>query len=389
VPGDFCFTGFDSKGLILTAFDLIFDPHASDRTMKPRESANDALNARQQQVLTAIVDHFIVTAEPVSSKVLSLNPVFHASSATLRNTMAELTDLGYVEQLHSSAGRRPTDQGYRTYVDELMQPLPLPEADIRTLETGLSGISDDQELMNQAALVLGRMTQLVGVAVTPSVNEGMFRHISLLPLEAGRVLVVLHGSGMLIRSTLADETLNTSFFRLESLANRLNAEMQGRPMADLGPFLQKATEVSGSQEEVRALSFLKRSIMKLIDSERQQELQVSGTHHFMKSRFFDKIEDLESLLEIVESKFALVHFLRNQADQNGVHVTIGQEQRDGKPFRSLSIVTEAFRYGESTGIVGVMGPKRLPYNYLVSLVHHAAKTLNRGPHSASHKANDL
>jgi heat-inducible transcriptional repressor len=357
--------------------------------MKPREPANDALNARQQQVLTAIVDHFIVTAEPVSSKVLSLNPVFHASSATLRNTMAELTDLGYVEQLHSSAGRRPTDQGYRTYVDELMQPIPLPEADIRTLETGLGSIPDDHERINQAALMLGRMTQLVGVAVTPSVDQGTFRHISLLPLEAGRVLVVLHGSGMVIRSTLADETLNTSFFRLESLTNRLNGEMQGRPIAEIGPYLQKTAEGASSQEDVRALNFLNRSIMKLIDSDKQQELQVSGTHHFLKSRFFDKIEDLESLLEIVESKFALVHFLRNQADQNGVHVTIGQEQRDGKPFRSLSIVTEAFRYGDCKGIVGVMGPKRLPYNYLVSLVHHTAKILNRGPHSPSHKANDL
>lgn len=345
--------------------------------MKPKTSGQEGLNARQQQVLSAIVDHFIVTAEPVSSKVLSLNPVFHASSATLRNTMAELTELGYVEQAHTSSGRRPTDQGYQTYVDELMQPAELPIGDKQAIENGLSLISDAQERMNHAALLLGRMTQQVGVAVTPSVNQGTFRQITLHPLEQGRIMVVLQGSGLTIRSILADETLDTSFFRLDSLANRINAEMQGRPVAELIRYFEGAGQPSLGPEESKALGFLKRSILKLIDSEKHQELQVSGTHHLLKGRNFENIEDLESLLEMVESKIALVHFLRNQAEQDGVHVTIGQEQRDGKPFRSLAIVTETCGQGEMRGLVGVMGPKRLPYSYLVALVHHAAKTLTR------------
>jgi heat-inducible transcriptional repressor len=345
--------------------------------MRIQGASDDALNPRQQQVLTAIVDHYIVKAEPVSSKILSLSPVFHASSATLRNTMAELTDLGYVEQSHSSSGRRPTDRGYRTYVDELMQPAELDLADRKTLEAGLAGIVDEQELLNQTALLLGRMTQLVGVAVSPSVEQGTFRHLTLHALEQGRILVVLHASDMVIRTVLSDEALDTSFFRLDSLAHRLNAEMQGRPVADLNQHLSQIPDRPISPEENRAMQFLKRSIVKLIDSEKQQELQVSGAHNLLRSRDFEKMEDIESLLEMVESKIALVHFLRNHAERNGVHVTIGQEQRDGKPFRSLSIVTEAYSRGGSHGLVGVMGPKRLPYSRLVALVHHAAQTLNQ------------
>jgi|GEM_PF-1946650 len=340
--------------------------------MKSKSMGDDSLNPRQQQVLSAIVDHYIVKAEPVSSKVLSLNPVFHASSATLRNTMAELTEMGYVEQTHASAGRRPTDQGYRTYVEELMQPAVLEAEDRQTLESGLAGITDEQELLNQASLTLSRMTQLLGVAVTPAVEQGTFQHITLHTLEFGRVLVVLHASGMVVRTILSDETLNTSFYRLDSLANRINFEMQGRPVSEISQLLAQTTEKPMAADEAKAMQFLHRSIMKLLQAEQNQSLRVSGIHNLIRSRDFEKIEDVESLLEMVESKIALVHFLRNQADSEGVHVTIGREERDGKPFRSLSIVTEAFDRGGSRGLVGVMGPKRLPYNRLVALVHHAA-----------------
>lgn len=345
--------------------------------VKSKGKTGEGLNGRQQQVLTAIVDHYIVNAEPVSSKILSLNPILKASSATLRNTMSELTEMGFVEQPHTSAGRKPTDNGYRTYIDELMQPARLDEADRQALEKGLADIVDDQERLNQAALLLGRMTHQVGVAVSPAVEQGTFRHLTLHALEQGRVLVILHASGMVVRTVLSDETLNTSFFRLDSIAHRLNAEMQGRPVAELQQHLNPSAERPMSAEESRAMHFLRRSIVKLIDAEKQQELQVSGAHNLLRSRDFEKMEDIESLLEMVESKIALVHFLRNNAERNGVHVTLGQEQRDGKAFRSLSIVTEAYEKGGSRGLVGVMGPKRLPYNRLIALVHHTAGILNR------------
>jgi heat-inducible transcriptional repressor len=136
---------------------------------------NNPLNNRQKQVLTAIVNHYIVKAEPVSSRILSMNPLFQASSATIRNTMAELEDLGLVEQPHTSAGRTPTDRGYRAYIDELMEVEDLPAAQKEGIEASLREAQDEQELLTLAAQLLGRATNLLGLAVSPALEEGLFQ----------------------------------------------------------------------------------------------------------------------------------------------------------------------------------------------------------------------
>lgn len=336
----------------------------------------DSLNPRQQQVLTAIVDHFIVKAEPISSRILSLSPIFRMSPATLRNTMAELTDRGFVEQPHTSAGRQPTTKGYRTYVDELMGPAELPEAMQQAFEKSLEGRVDIQEILAETAASLGRITGLLGITVTPDMQQGRFRHLNLVPLEEGRVLVVLHASDMVFRTVLVEPSAPTSIFRLEGLAKRINAEMQGRPVSDLNEFLRITQDESRSQEETKALDFFHRSISKLLEMGSQQDIQLAGTPNLLRQRDFVKSEAVESVLELLESRMTLVHFLRQRASIEGVHVTIGEEQKDGKPFRHVSIVTASVTIGGTQAVLGVMGPRRMPYNQLIALVGYAAKTLD-------------
>jgi heat-inducible transcriptional repressor len=335
------------------------------------------LNRRQKQVLTAIVDHYIVKAEPVSSKILSVSPIMQASSATIRNTMAELEDLGLVEQPHASAGRLPTDRGYRTYIDELMHLEALSPEEKRGIESELSQAQDEHELMGQAARLLGQRTRLLGVAVSPALEQGQFRNISLVPLAEGKVMLILTVSDMVFRTILVDSGEDTSIYRLESIARRINERMQGKPVSFLNTILQSPTENRGSEEERRAFRFFSRSISKLFKGRQDGDIQIAGQKNMFSQPDFEKIEDLDSILELLDSKITLVHFLRQRNEKEGVHVTVGEEHRNGEKLRSISIVTSAFTMGGAQGTVGVIGPKRMPYSRLISLVDFTAKTLSR------------
>jgi heat-inducible transcriptional repressor len=338
---------------------------------------NNSLNPRQKQVLTAIVDHYIVKAEPVSSKILSANPLLQASSATIRNTMAELEGMGFVEQPHTSAGRLPTDQGYRTYVNELMHVEALSLEERKSIETEIEEAHDEQELMVHTASVLGRLTRQLGVAVSPSVEESLFRNLSLIPIDQNKVMIVLSVSETVFRTTLVDSGIDTSIYRLEAIARRINERMQGKPVSFLNSFLKNPKENSASEEEKRAFSFFDRSISRLFQAHRHEEVQISGTKHIFSRADFEKLEDLESILDLLDSKLALVHFLRQRDEKEGVHVTIGEEHTEGHKLRSVSIVTSAFGLGGAHGIVGVIGPKRMPYPRLISIIDFTAKALNR------------
>jgi heat-inducible transcriptional repressor len=231
--------------------------------------------------------------------------------------------------------------------------------------------------MSEVSRLLGKLTRQLGVAVSPAVEQALFRDLSLVPLDSNRIMLVLSLSGMVFRSTLVDSALDTSIYRLESIARRINELMQGKPVSFLNTLLQTSQDAPVSDEEKKAFSFFYRSISKLFKSQIHSEVQFSGTKNIFTQADFEKLEDLEAILDLLDSKIALVHFLRQRNEKEGVHVTIGEEHREGRNLRSVSIVTSAFRLGGGQGIIGVIGPKRMPYSRLISIVDHTAKALTR------------
>jgi heat-inducible transcriptional repressor len=225
--------------------------------------------------------------------------------------------------------------------------------------------------------MLGRAANLLGVAVSPSLEEGLFQNLSLVPLAENKLMLILSVSDLVFRTTLVDSGLDTSIYRLESIARRINERMQGKPVSFLNAFLKNPAENPISADEGRAFGFFNRSISKLFNAQKDQEIKISGTKNIFSRPDFEKIEDFESILEFLDSKIALVHFLRQRHEREGVHVTIGEEHRDGQKLRSISIVTSAFTLGGGHGVVGVIGPKRMPYSKLISIVDFMAKTLSR------------
>jgi heat-inducible transcriptional repressor len=347
--------------------------------MTPQE-----LNPRQKQVLTALVDHYIVRAEPVSSSLLSQSAVLRASSATIRNTLADLEERGLVEQPHTSSGRLPTDRGYRTYVDELMHPEPLGAEDKRALDAAIpvaegTGTAESTESrLAGAAKCLADQTRLLGLVVPPPDRQDIFRKVSLVQVEENRVALVLTSGGHSVRSLLIDSR-DVSIFRLEAVVKRLNEAMQGRDVSGLNDYFGVSGQISPSQDEKRATDLLGRSILKLTGESSGEDVFIAGAKNLLNREDFGKSGEIESIFGLLESKVTLVHFLRQREDTDGVHVTIGEERgQDGQLFRSLSLVTAAFSGGGSSrGMVGVLGPKRIPYARLVPVVHYAAQRLGR------------
>lgn len=369
----------------------------------------ESLNDRQKQVLTALVDHYIVRAEPVSSSLLSQSSVVRASSATIRNTLADLEQRGFVEQPHASSGRLPTDRGYRTYVNDLMHPEPLAPEDKRALDVaipspaparrgteGAGGGHDPvvsfEARLEGAARALADQSRLMGLVIPPPESQPVFRKASLVHLEESKVALVLADSGAVagvgVRSLLLD-TRDISVFRLEAVVKRLNDDMGGRPVSLLNDYLKGAEELTAQNDEKDAIGLLGRSILKLSGGKTGEEVLLAGARNLVNHADFANISDLESIFGLLESKVTLVHFLRQRevrGDDEDVHVTIGEERGpDGRLFRSLSLVTASFSGGGvSRGLVGVLGPKRIPYARLVPIVDYAARRLdiNSGPMAA-------
>jgi heat-inducible transcriptional repressor len=335
------------------------------------------LNPRQQQVLTALVDHYIVRAEPVSSKVLSESAMVRASSATIRNTLSDLENLGFVEQPHTSAGRLPTDRGYRTYVD-LMHPQPLQPEDRRALDEEAAPGESLEARLARTAQTLADRTQLLGIVIPPPSRPVTFSGVTLAKIEEGRVALVLATSEHEIRSVWLEST-DTSIFQLESVIQRLNERMKGRPVSLLNDYFSEAGRGLASKNEENALNLLNRSILKLSRGGMEDEVFVAGAQNLVKRSNFTKIEDVSPIFELLDSKITLVHFLRQREEDTGVHVTVGEERREnGRLFRSLSLITATFSLNEgSRGMVGVLGPKRIPYARLVPVVSYAAQRLGR------------
>ena len=213
--------------------------------------------------------------------------------------------------------------------------------------------------------------------------------------------MVLATSDQEVRSTWFSEGLNgldsteNPVFRLETMVDRLNEQMAGRPVSFLNDTFAKFKNVIspkiGAKNEKNELELLDRSILKLSQERHSDDLFIAGAKNLVNRPDFSKIEDISSIFELMESKVTLVHFLRQKQDNTGVHVTVGEERgEDGHLFRSLSLVTAAFTHngGSSLGMVGVLGPKRIPYARLVPVVSYAAKTLGR-PHGKEEKENGV
>jgi len=329
-----------------------------------------ALTGRMELILREIVRLYIRTGEPVSSKSLVSLDCFDVGAATLRNTMADLEEQGYLYQPHTSAGRVPTDQGYRHFVDTLADGggLLAPEEE-QLISHGLVGLEGEiRDMMQGASLLLSRVSNLVGIVTGPDKNHMLFHQMEFILLAPGKILVVMVSPSGVINNRMIDIEEEFDQEELDRFSHFLADEYAGWSLLavrdDMARRLDEAS-VLCNRLMASALS-LGRLFFSGIDEE--SEIFLEGTANMLRTPEFAEKRSIRGLLEVMEQKGKLVALLNSCLEQNAVSIIIGSESRMAD-FDACSVVSSPFSLGDRViGSVGVLGPKRMEYPRMIGLV---------------------
>jgi heat-inducible transcriptional repressor len=334
--------------------------------------AFDNLSDREKQVLFNLVNHYIQNADPVGSRVIANRFAMGLSSATIRNTLQDLEELGLVEQPHTSAGRRPTDEGYRFYVDYLLKPEKLTAREQKLIKEILvkqgRGIN---EMLGQTARLLGEVTHQLGVSVAPRFESGRLKNIHLISLAEDRIMVVVVLKSGLARSLVLEVQAKIDDSELYAVEAALNEKLAGLTLAEIRDSLSDRLEsISGHG---RLIKLVIDSRDKIWTDNTPAGLHIAGADHLLTMPEFADRERLGQLLKMLEDGKILQEFISSD-DQEGLLITIGKENRFDEIMK-CSMVTATYRVGNVTGKIGIIGPTRMPYSKLVSVVEYTARSI--------------
>jgi heat-inducible transcriptional repressor len=339
------------------------------------------LSPRAAQILAALVAEYIDTAEPVGSARLTHVAGLGVSSATVRNTLAELEELGYVQQPHTSAGRIPTDRGYRFYVDQLLaSPRPFRsgaamEAQLRR-DAGTPALAED--VLAAVSLVLSRASRLVAFALPITAGDGILKEIEFVPLSSTKVLVVVVADGGQVSRKAIEVGEEIDPQALRQAANYLNTEFSGMPLEDIRIAVMERLRHERTLCDALRSRALKLAQTGLEELPRRPSLFVDGASSLLDETAEDgvSIGTLRALLRMVEEKERLVRLLNQYIDGPGLTIVIGQEHRS-PDLRPFSLVAATYADGSRRGTVGVIGPMRMQYSRTIAVVDGVARAVSR------------
>jgi heat-inducible transcriptional repressor len=334
--------------------------------------AFENLSDREKQILAHLVDHYISSADPVGSRVIANKFKMGLSSATIRNTLQDLEELGLVEQPHASAGRVPTDSGYRVYVDYLLKPERLSEEEKAMIrQTILKEGRGIKEILGQTAKVLSEVTNQLGISIAPRFEKGILRDVRLIPVSDERLMVIWIVESGLARSIILEVETSLSPRVLGEVEATLNEKLRGLSLSEIRDSISaRLADVGGSARLIKLVIDSKDRIWREDISE---ELSVSGKENLLLMPEFARREELLKVLRVLEDDRVMAGFLEHVQEEDLV-ITIGRENTISEII-NCSLVAAPYRVGSVSGAVGIIGPTRMPYSKAVSIVEYAARSI--------------
>ncbi|MGD1065293.1 MAG: heat-inducible transcriptional repressor HrcA [Vulcanimicrobiaceae bacterium] len=336
------------------------------------------LDKRKSFILATVVYEYINTAEPVGSVTLTQKYNLGVSSATIRNEMAELEAGGYLVQPHTSAGRIPSDAGYRIYVDRLMQPEPLTKEDTRRIRDEFRDASRElTDVIEQTTRLLSGLSGNLAIAIAPSRDTHTFKHVQLLWLSERTSLVVVVTSAGVAAQRSFEWKVDVSPDELTRLSNALNSRLGGHVMEDASP-----TELTAICAELGVSAEIAEAVRASFAEARrtgEPELAAAGAQNLLDQPEFHDLRKLRAILRIVEEQRTLYDLVADeltaeQRDQQP-HARIGAEI-GADELAECSVVTVPYRFGDrSVGLLAILGPRRMPYGRLFALASGTARSL--------------
>ena len=342
-------------------------------------------------ILSAIINEHFVTGEPVGSKALAekFANASGLSAATIRSVMGELEELGFLEQPHTSAGRVPTDRGYRYYVDNLLGVLSLSNEDLQIIggEFGLDNdlLETPDRLMERTSQLLSALSKNVGIVVSPSLAQDRLQHIEFVNLSENRVLVVLVSAPNIVHNRIIRLNVTLTREELEQAANYLNSEFAGKSLSEI------RAEIIRLMHEEKALfdKLLQNAVILCSqsieeDADKLGEVYVDGTSNILSKKDFADLERLRGLLATIGERSKLLQILNEcvardeKSDPGSVQVVIGSENPT-PTLQDCSLISAPYRIGDGStvGTLTVLGPTRIEYARMISIVSYVARVLEK------------
>jgi len=341
------------------------------------EGADDGLTERAQLLLKALIENYIRDGQPVGSRTLSRDSGLSLSSATIRNVMADLEDLGFVASPHTSAGRIPTDKGYRFFVDTLLKLKPLRHEEIEEIERRLgSDAANGRSLVQTVSQMLSKVTHMAGLVTLPNPNYVALSQIEFIALSENRALAIMVMSNREVQNRVVQLDRYYSTEELRRAANYLNEAFAGRSLPDV-----RAQLLGQLQETRQHMNQLMQDAIqmaqKVLDAEPEGgvEYVIAGETNLMGFAELSNVDRLRRLFEAFNEKHDILRLLDSCLRADGIQIFIGQES-GYRILDDISVVTAPYTLDNRVvGVLGIIGPTRMAYERVIPIVDVTAKLL--------------
>ncbi|MBP7174842.1 MAG: heat-inducible transcription repressor HrcA [Thermoclostridium sp.] len=337
---------------------------------------DDELNERKMQILKTLIDDYVQTAQPVGSRTISRKYELGLSSATIRNEMADLEEMGYITQPHTSAGRVPSDKGYRFYVDHLMQAHTLAMEEIAQIRTVMElRMNEINALIHRASNIISMFTGYTSIAISPSLTQMVLKTVQIVPVDEKKALVVVVSSGGIVKNRAVRLETETTSDILLKLSNFLHEKLNGQTTQSIQyPTIDDIVKQTGVKAEAAAA--ILDGVVQCLKGIDQSELIMNGTMNLLNHPEFNDLLKVREVLELFNDQEVIKALMNAAMRKSGLSVQIGKEN-PLETMHDCSLITASYSLGETeAGALGIIGPTRMSYAKVVSSMRYIQKLIN-------------
>jgi heat-inducible transcriptional repressor len=341
-------------------------------------TAEYELSEREREVLKYVISNFITNAVPVASRYIAKNYDLGLSAATIRNTLADLEEKGYITHPHTSAGSIPTDSGYRFFVDALMNIEPLTRHAKGEIKKQFDTTTEPDEVLRLTAKLLGSISHQLSVVSAPHLRSGILEHLEIISVSSNKIMVVLTIQSGIVKTITMELLGDIPQESIAAITRLLNERLCGLTLADIRDTFSARVKDFKSEHPAIINLFI-RSADKIFDDTKEREkLHIGGTQSLIEQPEYGNPENIRSMIELINDENVLVRVLsrgETPAGDKGVVISIGEELAE-EQLKNYSIVVTTYNVGDVRGSLGVIGPKRMAYQKVIPLVDFIAKEVS-------------
>lgn len=336
------------------------------------------LTDREKIILRNVIHQFILTANPVGSRYISKKYNLNLSAATIRNIMADLEETGFLNHPHTSAGRIPTDKGYRFYVDSLMEPPLLDETYKKMIEDQFdTEDKETDEVLKVTSMLLSSLTNQIACVGYPKLDNSVLEKIKLVELSSTRILVVVTIKSGLLKTITLEFNAEIDEKSLREVERLLNERLSGLKLKEIRETFGERMKEHSEEFQPIIRVFLD-SIDKIFTNNKSENKAVIfGARNIFEQPEFEDQKNFRSVIELIEDKEVIVHIMEQSMNENkDLVVAIGEENKENW-MNNYSLISKSYELGDATGSLGIIGPKRMQYSKSIAAVVYIAELLTK------------